>query len=224
MAGRGCTITLQVLGIADGAAESISLPVALHSPLEVLKEQLEEITGITFQNQVLILCDLTDPDRNNDILLTGRDYMSLRDCGIRNGSQLTLHPLDMPTELQRQILNSVKRKISSGNELSEKEIVHRLDTPVTAANANHSYNGIIFDVEAKGPYEIFLRSVSVGGMLGLVVSHFIVESSREYNCCHVTCHSASLLEIVRGKQTNPIDSLLHIGGLIARACREMDGR
>lgn len=45
---RGCCITVQVLGNSldeDKETEDLSFPVALHSPLEVLKEQLEELTG-----------------------------------------------------------------------------------------------------------------------------------------------------------------------------------
>ena len=38
MAGRGCTINVQLLdGSRDGGVEEISLPVALHSPLEVVQ-------------------------------------------------------------------------------------------------------------------------------------------------------------------------------------------
>ena len=75
MAGRGCTVCVTILGgseiySASSASrsqnEELSLPVALHSPLSVLKEQLEELTGIAAADQVVILCDLTDVERNND--------------------------------------------------------------------------------------------------------------------------------------------------------------
>lgn len=46
MSGRGVTITIKVLGGTSGkGTEDMSLPVALHSPLEVLKEQLSQFTG-----------------------------------------------------------------------------------------------------------------------------------------------------------------------------------
>ena len=48
MSGRGCTITVKVLGSTTDSTkgpEDLSLPVALHSPLEVLKDQLAELTG-----------------------------------------------------------------------------------------------------------------------------------------------------------------------------------
>ena len=103
MAGRGCTVIVQLLNpsVGDGneaatgnGVEEISLPVALHSPLFVFKERLQELCGIDVPDQVLILCDLTDPDRNNDLLLS-QDYttIKLRDCGFKSGSVLTLHAL-----------------------------------------------------------------------------------------------------------------------------------
>ena len=104
MAGRGCTVCITILGGTDtSAAESVKneelrLPVALHSPLSVLKEQLADLTGIDVAAQVIILCDLSDVERNNDKLLEGRDYMSLRDCGIKNGSVMTLHALGLSAE------------------------------------------------------------------------------------------------------------------------------
>ena len=53
MSGRGCTITVKVLGGSsdNDGIEELRLPVALHSPLEILKAQLEDIVGITFENQ-----------------------------------------------------------------------------------------------------------------------------------------------------------------------------
>lgn len=93
MAGRGVTITINVLEGQSDKVETLHLPVALHSPLEVLKQQLQDIVGIAVREQVLILLDLSDPDRNRDVLLIGRDHESLRQCGIRRNSVLTLHAL-----------------------------------------------------------------------------------------------------------------------------------
>jgi hypothetical protein len=184
MAGRGCTISVTILGGSggDGNNEELSLPVALHSPLEVLKEQLEELTGISMADQVIILCDLTDVERNNDILLEGRDYMSLRECGIKNGSVLTLHALGMCAQRKQQMQHEAlknKLKKTAVNEdvvLREEDIKRSLDTKISAAQANHSYNGIIFDVKNNGPYEIELQSISLGGMLGRVVSQYYLPS------------------------------------------------
>lgn len=41
-----------------------------------------------------------------------------------------------------------------------------LTTQKTPQGAEHSFNGVMFDVEAKGSYEVVLDSVHVGGMLG----------------------------------------------------------
>jgi len=165
MSGRGCTIQLEVLQ-DDSTTATMFLPVALHSPLEVLKQQLEELTGIEFVNQVVILCDLNDKERNSDILLDGRDYMSLRECGIKNNSTLTLHRLGLPPAIQRHL--SIKCGKSKIEPTSESKNHVQLCTPITAKEADHSYNGVIFDIEAKGPYEVDILSLSVGGMLGLV--------------------------------------------------------
>ena len=48
----------------------------------------------------------------------------------------------------------------------EGEETHIVSTPVTAAMADHSYNGILFDIEAKSPFEVDITSIFVGGMLG----------------------------------------------------------
>jgi hypothetical protein len=132
------------------------LPVALHSPLEVLRDQLANYTGISRGDQVrakfvffsslfappppfarllpalcffltfkalliyrttslqfLILCDLTDPDRNHDVSLQGKDFMSLRECGIRNGSTLTIHPVGMVRELRSAMAASFGSALGS---------------------------------------------------------------------------------------------------------------
>lgn len=167
----GCSIRVEVLGGAsgNGQSEELSLPVALHSPLEVLREQLEGLTNIRIQDQVLILCDLRDPERNSDVLLTGRDHMTLRDCGIRNGAVLTLHALGLTAERKMSILNEAKQKKEHVIPV-DVEPIYMLTTPITAAQANHSYNGIIFDVASTGSFEVDVTSIWIGGMLGRVVS------------------------------------------------------
>eukprot|EP01032_Pedospumella_encystans_P009037 gene9037-10673_t len=170
MANRGCTIVIKILGgsTGNGDVEDMSLPVALHSPLQVLKEQLMDIIGIPVQDQVLILCNLSDPDRNSDILLSGRDFDTLRTCGIRNGSTLTLHALGISAELKQHL---TKQAMSAGKETradpNEKPRI-TLSTTIGAADADHSYNGVIFDVASPGPFEVNLLSISIAGMLGRV--------------------------------------------------------
>ena len=141
MAGRGCTILIKLLGGSNGNAETedISLPVALHSPLMVLKEQLHTVVSIAPSDQVLILCDLTDPERNSDILLTGRDHSSLHDCGIQNGSVLTLHALGLSAERKQKMMQEAFASniiVNNENNIPQRE-VFCLDTPITAAQANH---------------------------------------------------------------------------------------
>ena len=169
MAGRGCTINVQLLnGSRDGGVEEISLPVALHSPLEVLQDQLSGISSIPLDDQVLILCDLSDVDRNNDKVLHGDG--TLRARGIRNGSTLTLHAVSMGFDnavIARKkaienMLKASKMKPEVDNDLL------RLDTPITCSQADHSYNGIVFDIKSKDHYEVSVKSISVAGMLGRV--------------------------------------------------------
>jgi hypothetical protein len=132
MAGRGCSITIQLLGERrDGEDEEISLPVALHAPLEVLRNQLTDITGIPVNDQVLILCDLSDPDRNSDLFLTGRDHLTLRSCGIRSGSFLTLHRLGYAKDATKE------GKISVEKIEAPLRKIYSLETEISAADADH---------------------------------------------------------------------------------------
>ncbi len=140
MAGRGASIVIKLLGgsCGNGETEDISLPVALHSPLQVIKEQLVTIVGIPIADQVLILCDLSDPERNSDKLLNGSEFMSLRDIGIqRNGSVLTLHALGMSAE-RKQLMAKEALSIKAPNAMSANtEKIHVVETETTAAQANH---------------------------------------------------------------------------------------
>jgi len=169
MAGRGCSIVIEVLGgsSSNDSVEELRLPVALHSPLEVLKEQLEQLVGISMESQVLILLDLTDPERNHDLLLIGRDHESLRNCGIKNGSVLTLHALGLTAERKQKLTkDAINKKIPLVNTTTEK--IYSLITPIGPKEADHSFNGVIFDVMCKGPFEVDVTSISIGGMLGRV--------------------------------------------------------
>lgn len=118
-----------------GETEDISLPVALHSSLQVVKEQLATIVGIPTGDQVLILCDLSDPERNSDKLLTGSEFMSLREIGIkRTGSVLTLHALGMSAE-RKQIMAKEAFVAKAPDASTEK--VYVVETSTSAAEANH---------------------------------------------------------------------------------------
>ena len=43
-----------------------------------------------------------------------------------------------------------------------------LDTPVQPRQADHSYNGVVFDITAHGSHELRIKSLWLGGMLGTV--------------------------------------------------------
>jgi hypothetical protein len=47
-------------------------------------------------------------------------------------------------------------------------VTGKLDTRIAPRNANHSFAGVLWDVEARGANEVVVTSVWVGGMLGRV--------------------------------------------------------
>lgn len=139
MSGRGCIITVKLLGGLNGTSdtetEELTLPVALHSPLSVLREQLHQIVSIAPTDQVLILCDLSDPDRNSDLLLVGRDHMTLNECGFQNGSILTLHALGLSAEKkQRLLIAAFAEKVNEKN--PNIQVLH---TDISPADADHRF-------------------------------------------------------------------------------------
>jgi hypothetical protein len=70
------------------------------------------------------------------------------------------------------LIASINKQIQALQKLSEKPVFEEnlftLHSKVSASEANHSYNGIIFDIESHSSYEIEVRSVSIAGMLGRV--------------------------------------------------------
>lgn len=178
MAGRGCNITVQVLR-DDGQVEDISLPVALHTPLFVLKGQLGDMVGMPVETQVLILCDMSDPDRNSDQLLENDDLV-LRECGVRDGSILSLHRIGANIPPPPAAAQGDEDEDDGNNVYHDEEGVkaaeamggdsYSLPTRTTADKADHSYNGVVFDVKVLSAYEVQLNSISLAGMLGRIVS------------------------------------------------------
>ena len=174
MSRRGAVVTVQLINptaLSEGGMQEMVLPVALHSPLIVFKQQLLACTGIEPSGQVLILCDLNDPDRNSDVQLdSSYDNMTLRDCRFVNGSVLTLHALGISNERAQQIQTEAQaRRVEA--ELAAEQMYkdsRMLHTPVTSAQANHSFNGIIFDIRSKDAHEVEVLSISLGGMLGRI--------------------------------------------------------
>jgi hypothetical protein len=162
MSGRGCNIEVCVTK-QNLETEIINLSVAVHSPLEVLQDRLSELTGIDVENQVLILCDLTDADRNNDQLLENSGNQTLSAIGIGEGSYLTLH-----SRIQVSANPTSTYEVQKTQTLNESDIFC-LKTRISPKQADHSYNGIIFDIQSKKNLEVEVTSINVGGMLGRVV-------------------------------------------------------
>ena len=107
--------------LSGGGMQEMALPVALHSPLTIFKEQLASCTGISPGEQVLILCDLSDPDRNSDVHLdSAYDNMSLRDCGFKNGLVFTLHALGISAERAQKLQAENRRDIAAMERVSDQ--------------------------------------------------------------------------------------------------------
>mmetsp|Transcript_12713 Transcript_12713/g.24117 ORF Transcript_12713/g.24117 Transcript_12713/m.24117 type:complete len:425 (-) Transcript_12713:125-1399(-) len=168
MAGRGCNITVRLLP----SEEDHCLSIALHTPLRILRQQLETITQIRPRHQVLVLRDRKDD--NNDALLDGdTDWLTLRECGVEPDALITLHSMQIPgaavdpDEEGEEEGAPCHRNAPCGLHKDEAQ-TFTLDTPIQPKLADHCYNGIVFDVAAMAPFEVVVTSVSVGGMLGHV--------------------------------------------------------
>jgi hypothetical protein len=79
---------------------------------------------------------------------------------------LSLHAIGISAEFAKK-----RRELLQNNLDVKKEKNHTISTRVSPACANHSYNGVIWDIQCKGPFEIDVTSIHVGGMLGRVVSY-----------------------------------------------------
>ncbi len=172
MAGRGCTVTVRISRVVDEelVVDEITLPIALHSPLHVLKIMLQNISGISAEAQVLILCDLTDPDRNNDVHLEdSMDDSTLFQCGLREDSTLTLHSSGIGVPRNATNFRG-KKNTAIVPVVTDRRPLKLITTRIAPGEANHSYNGVIFNVSSKSPFEVHLFSVFIGGMLGRIVS------------------------------------------------------
>jgi len=62
------------------------------------------------------------------------------------------------------VFNVDSTKIVSYDTFNDR--VHTLATPIQPHQANHSYNGIMFDIKAKGPADVEILAFEVGGLLG----------------------------------------------------------
>ena len=172
---------------------SFNLSVALHSPLEVLQERLYQLTGITRAQQELSMSDraMIDPDRTlreygtregSVVKIRPRMFTASKGAGAGAGAGAGTGT-GAGTGARSSSLSSSCWSAGAGAEEKAAEsnapasVISRrhrhlhaglLTTPVTPSQSNHSYNGILFDVQAKGPHEVIIKSLCVGGMLGRV--------------------------------------------------------
>ena len=170
MAGRGCNIFLRVHRSSElFHSDEHTLPVALHSPLSVLKDHIVNITGIPYMEQQVALVE--EGERSvGGVMPMENEWRTLREYGVRDGSVVKVQPSGgfsveyTPGETtdKSQIENAPARV---GASMLRKST---LATAILARQADHSYNGILFDVTTKGPYCVSITSISVAGMLGRV--------------------------------------------------------
>lgn len=115
MAGRGSVIYIKLLGDLAQlfTAEDIPYEVAMHTPLHVFKDQLAARFKVPTPDQVLQLCDRRILDGSKDILLNGKDGLTLQSCGIREGSLLSLHSLNIMSISKDSTSSSSKKENKS---------------------------------------------------------------------------------------------------------------
>ena len=179
MAGRGITVTVEFEGVQFG------LYVARHAPLYILMDELAEKTGVEPERQSLVLID---PDDETDSQLLEDEEMPLCRLDVRDGSRLLLTALDEPPDFadprHKAIPNPVvtadaeleaaaqlfaleppanSPRATAPRALNTRPSIYRrrLDTPIQPNRANHSFNGVMFDVKPKGPFEVVVSSLWV---------------------------------------------------------------
>jgi|EP01046_Picozoa_sp_COSAG06_P043313 hypothetical protein len=179
MAGRGINLSVEF----DG--EHLQLNVARHAPLYILMDELAAKTGVAAELQSLVLID--EEDETDSRLLDNED-MPLYHLGVRDGSRLLLTALEDTPDWQEPTMVSDSRQedIDADAEAAAQFFVlepprgspramapkalesrpsvyrRRLDTPIQPRRANHSFNGVMFDVKPKGPFEVMVSSIWVG--------------------------------------------------------------
>jgi hypothetical protein len=179
MAGRGITVSVEFEGVQFG------LYVARHAPLYILTDELAEKTGVEPERQSLVLID---PEDETDSQLLVDEEMPLFTLGVRDGSRLLLTALeeapdfagprheaipnpgvdaDVELEAAAQLFTleppAGSPRATAPRALNTRPSVYRrrLDTPIQPNRANHSFNGVMFDVKPKGPFEVMVSSLWV---------------------------------------------------------------
>ncbi len=164
----------------------IVLDVARHAPLYILMDELEAKTGVHVERQSLVLID---PDDETDSLLLDDDELPIHTFGVREGSRLLLtaledtpepeNPLDLvdvpdpSVDAAADYVDAARffsleppegsPRATAPRALNARPSVYRrrLDTPIQPNRANHSFNGVMFDVKPKGPFEVVVSSIWV---------------------------------------------------------------
>lgn len=170
----------------DFEGVQFALDVARHAPLYILMDELEAKTGVHVERQSLVLID---PDDETDSRLLDDDEMPIYTFGVRDGSCLLLTALEEaieptdPLELAGVLDPGVDAaadfdaaaqffsleppegspRATAPRALNARPSVYRrrLDTPIQPNRANHSFNGVMFDVKPKGPFEVMVSSIWV---------------------------------------------------------------
>jgi len=127
--------------------------------------------NITLENSQSLKLVLKDPTRKiiQSELVTDGSHCAIRYSPTVPGKYLAelwncsgvlfkMIPIDTVLHVgnkqpQNQVLESDPRVVS-------------LATPIQPADANHSYNGIMFDIKSKGPEDVEVLGFVVGGTLG----------------------------------------------------------
>lgn len=210
MAGRGVTVAVEF----DGS--HFELHVAGHAPLYILMDELTEKTGVHAELQSLVLID---PEDETDSRLLDDEELPLYTLGLRDGSRLLLTALeetpdfmdpadeggpdppgvcpDADTELAAQLFSldqpEGSPRAKAPRALNARPSVYRrkLDTPIQPNRANHSFNGVMFDVKPKGPFEVVVSSIwvrlcfrtQIGRQSGDCLSAFCRGYFRTERCC-----------------------------------------
>ena len=147
--------------------------MALHSPVSVLKAQLAKLTQIAAHDQDLthVMEEWAQGANGQPVLSTEEIRMTgdgaLGSYGLRDGSVIRLIPLSGFEEAVPDGEDEEESETDAPAGLLEASMSsHSIMSTIGPAEADHSYNGILFDISAKAPFQVAITSVHVGGMLG----------------------------------------------------------
>jgi hypothetical protein len=125
------------------------------------------------QQVALVEKDYQDDEghaQGGDCLPMENDWRTLREYGVRDGRVVKVQPRSgFGVDYKPGEDAIAKQKQNAPGKVGETSLRKgSLCTPILARQADHSYNGILFNVETQGPNCVTLPSISVAGMLGRV--------------------------------------------------------